>query len=77
MTESMPRVDPGPDPEDTDLVEEFEPDDPADPEEPDTLDEEDDEDALTDPGEADPADVADQIIPADDGEDEDGYERES
>lgn len=76
MTESMPIFERVDNPEDADnavdVAEAFEPIDPVDPEEPETLIDEFGA-GETDPGEADPVDVAEQEDPVDD--DEDGYDR--
>lgn len=73
MTESVPTVEQFGDPQDRDIVEEFQPVEQADPEEPETIDE-DEQTEMAALGEADPADVAEQeavVI-----EDEDDYQRD-
>jgi hypothetical protein len=72
MTESMPTVEQFGDPDDSDLVEEFQPADPADPEEPETIQQ--DEQTELALGEADPADVAEQQVAVVEGEDD--YQRD-
>lgn len=73
MTESMPTVEQFGDPDDRDIIEEFQPPDPADPEEPETI--QDDEIEMAALGEADPADVAEQQVVV--AEDDDDYQRDA
>jgi hypothetical protein len=69
----MPTVEQFGDPQDRDIVEEFQPADQADPEEPETI-EEDQQSEMAALGEADPADVAEQEAVV--TEDDDEYQRD-